>query len=404
MYFHAANFTVHHPLKIFYSLYLLVLFLVLQTSSYGQTLNAHLQINKEQQLPFVLEKQNNDFFIVNGLEVIPLQKRIVPNTDSLDLVFPYFNSFIRCKITRRGLTGYWHNLLKSDYKIPVEARRKKIKRSQPMSKIEGKWSVTFSTKQAAYSGVGVFEIKQNKVNGTFMTETGDYRFLSGYFQKDSLILSTFNGSHAFLFKAKMTGDSLLGTFYNGKHYQTDWIAVKNDQASLRNPNALTTIDSNQNIHFTFPDLNGNYYSFPNHISSEQATIIMLMGSWCPNCIDEAIYFKTLQEQYGRDKLKIIAVCYEVGDNENIWRESVKKLADKHHFPFIFLLAGKASKLLAHQHFPMLNHVMSFPTTLYVDKKGQVRKVYTGFYGPATKTYFEDFQKETLVLLEEMMGE
>ena len=355
-------------------------------------------------MPFILEKQNDDFFIVNGLEIIPLQKRIVPNTDSLDLVFPYFNSFIRCKISRRGMSGYWNNLLKTDYRIPFLAKKKKITLDNPNKNVEGKWAVTFSTKKDAYPGIGVFEVKQKTVNGTFMTETGDYRFLSGFFKKDSLILSTFNGSHAFLFKGKLSNDSLHGSFFSGKHYQTDWVAVKDNKASLRNPHSLTTVQNNQNIQFTFPDLNGNYYSFPNHISSEHASIIMLMGSWCPNCIDEAIFFKSLQEKYGKDKLKIVAVCYEVGDSEILWRESVRKLVDKHHFPFVFLLAGKASKLLAHQHFPMLNHVMAFPTTIYVDKKGRVRKIYTGFYGPATQGYFEEFKKETIQLLEEMMGE
>lgn len=371
---------------------------------HSEVLEAHLHLSKSHVLPFTLEKQNNDFFIVNGLEVIPLQKRIVPNTDSLDLVFPYFNSFIRCKINRKGLKGYWNNLLKTDYRIPFQAKKNKPKISKPNSMIEGKWAVTFSTKKDPYPAVGVFEIKQKQVNGTFMTETGDYRFLTGHFTDDSLVLSTFNGSHAFLFKARMTKDSLYGAFYSGKHYQTDWVAVKDENACLRNPNNITTIQENQTIQFTFPDLNGNYYSFPNHISSEQASIIMLMGSWCPNCIDEAVFFKSVQEKYGKDKLKIVAVCYEVGDAENLWREAVRKLVDKHNFPFVFLLAGKASKLLAHQHFPMLNHVMSFPTTLYVDKKGQVRKIYTGFYGPATKEYFEDFKKETFALLEEMMGE
>ncbi len=302
------------------------------------------------------------------------------------------------------MRGYWHNLLKTDYKIPVNAVKSKIKHQPANKNIEGKWAVTFSTQKEAYPAVGVFEIKHRKVNGTFMTETGDYRFLTGHFIDDSLVLSTFNGSHAFLFKAKMSGDSLKGYFWSGKHYQTDWVAVKDSNARLRNPNTLTTIDAQQRIQFTFPDLNGNYYSFPNHISSEHASVIMLMGSWCPNCIDEAIFFKSVQEKYGKDKLKIVAICYESGDTEHLWRESVRKLVDKHHFPFVFLIAGKASKLLAHQHFPMLNHVISFPTTLYVDKKGQVRKIYTGFYGPATKDYFEEFKRETYQLLEEMMQE
>jgi hypothetical protein len=53
---------------------------------------------------------------------------------------------------------------------------------------------------------------------------------------------------------------------------------------------------------------------------------------------------------------------------------------------------------------MLNRVMSFPTTLYLDKKGNVRKTYTGFYGPATGIYYENYAKETFELLEALIGE
>jgi thiol-disulfide isomerase/thioredoxin len=262
----------------------------------------------------------------------------------------------------------------------------------------------FSLSSNPYPAVGMFEIGDDYVHGTFMTETGDYRFLHGFFSGDSLVLSAFDGSHAFLFTAKQINDTIRGMFYSGNHYKTDWIAVKNEQATLSNPNSLTYFEDSRPFQFTFPDLNRNFYSFPNHINSTKVTIVMLMGSWCPNCIDEALFFKEVQQKYGADQLKIIALCYEAGDDEKHWYECVQKLRDLHNFPFIFLVAGKANKSLAHQHFPMLNNVISFPTTFYIDKKGDVRKIYTGFYGPATKTYFDSFKKETFELLDTLIAE
>ncbi len=364
----------------------------------------HMRLSESHVLPLQIQIQNNDFYIINGLEIIPLQRRIVPNTDSIDLVFPFFNSYLRCKIKRRTMVGYWQNLQKENYRIPFFVEKKKNKTTSAEVSIQGKWSATFSTENNPYSAVGIFESRGSQIFGTFLTETGDYRYLSGYAKNDSLYLATFNGSHAFLFIAKINGDSLNGVFFSGKHHKTNWIAYKNDNAELQNPYNLTKVDASQKVRFTFPDVYGNFYSFPNHINKNKVTVIMLMGTWCPNCIDEAHFFKTVRDKYGKDQLEIIAVCYEVSDSDEKRREAVQKMINQNKFDFTFLVAGKASKMLANQHFPMLNHVMSFPTTLYLDKNGNVSKIYTGFYGPATGVYYENYTKETFKLLEELIGE
>ncbi len=364
----------------------------------------YLKLSDQQRLPLQIKIQNSDFYLINGLEIMPLQKRLVPNTDSLDLVFPYFNSYLRCKFTKKRISGNWHNLQKENYSIPFFTEKKKVKPTPVNTAIIGKWSATFSTKNKPYPAVGIFEVKGSSVIGTFLTETGDYRYLCGYTQNDSIFLATFNGTQAYLFQASIEGDTLKGLFFSGKHYSTDWIAHKNDKAELQNPYTLTTLNAEHPVRFTFPDVKGNFYSFPNHINENKVSVIMLMGTWCPNCIDEAHFFKTVREKYGKDQLEIIAVCYEVSDSDEKRREAVQKMIDNNKFDFTFLVAGKANKTLANQHFPMLNHVMSFPTTLYLDKKGKVRKIYTGFYGPATGAYYENYSKETFALLEELVGE
>lgn len=364
----------------------------------------NLKLSNQYNLPLQFKIQNNDFYLINGLEIIPLQKRLVPNTDSLDLVFPYFNSYMRCKFKKKSMTGYWQNLQKENYRIPFAVEQKKVKTGSSDNNINGLWSATFSTQKDSYPAVGVFETRGTGVFGTFLTETGDYRYLSGFTKNDSLFLATFNGSQAFLFVAQIKGDSLKGTFFSGKHYKTDWIAYKNNGAKLQNPYTLTALDVEQKVRFTFPDVKGNFYTFPNHINENKATVIMLMGTWCPNCVDEAQFFKKVREKYSKDHLEIIAVCYEVSDVEEKRREAVQKMINQNQFDFTFLVAGKANKTLAHQHFPMLNHVMSFPTTLYIDKKGEVRKIYTGFYGPATGVYYENYSKETMELLDLLINE
>jgi hypothetical protein len=37
----------------------------------------------------------------------------------------------------------------------------------------------------------------------------------------------------------------------------------------------------------------------------------------------------------------------------------------------------------------LSHFLAFPTTIFLDKKGNVRKIYTGFSGPGTGQYCQE---------------
>lgn len=58
-----------------------------------------------------------------------------------------------------------------------------------------------------------------------------------------------------------------------------------------------------------------------------------------------------------------------------------------------LFAGLANKEAASQALPALSKVLSFPTTIIIDRKGNVSNIHTGFTGPATGTYYEEYVKE-----------
>ena len=53
---------------------------------------------------------------------------------------------------------------------------------------------------------------------------------------------------------------------------------------------------------------------------------------------------------------------------------------------------------------MLNHVLSYPTTIYIDKKGEVRKIHTGFNGPATGEKFSEFKMEFNNFVQQLLDE
>jgi len=42
----------------------------------------------------------------------------------------------------------------------------------------------------------------------------------------------------------------------------------------------------------------------------KAVIVQIMGSWCPNCMDESAYLSKVYKQYNKQGLEIIALAYE----------------------------------------------------------------------------------------------
>ncbi len=63
------------------------------------------------------------------------------------------------------------------------------------------------------------------------------------------------------------------------------------------------------------------------------------------------------------------------------------------YPILLAQYGTSNKQKANEKLPMLNHILSYPTTIYIDKAGEVRKIHTGFNGPATGEKFVEFKEE-----------
>jgi thiol-disulfide isomerase/thioredoxin len=360
-----------------------------------------------------------ELVIINAEERIPLTN-IETKEDSIFIKIDLFNSELKCKVIAEDrIVGAWYNYNKGkDYAIPFRAVNSYLPRfkSSPSSiDVSGKWEVMFDyDTDTPEKSIGLFnemnapctDCKKNYTNhikGTFLTETGDYRFLAGNLSKDSLYLSTFDGTHAFLFKAQLRNDTLWGEFYSGTHYKSKWYAIKNESVKLSDPYHLTYRVSDLPLTFSLPDLKNQVYTYPNKQIENKVTLIQLMGSWCPNCLDESYYLKEIKTKYA-DEIEIISIGFEACKSlqENLIQ--LQKYRDKLGLNFTYLLGGKASKSVASDLFPMLNEISSFPTLIFVDKSGKIRKIHTGFSGPSTGVYYEHFKTESNLFISHLIAE
>lgn len=377
-----------------------------------------LQISN-QELPFLLEIKPDSAgkvvgYIINGSEKILLDQ-VKVSGDSVTIPLHVFDAALLARINEAGnqLSGVWVRYnLEEPYVVKFTAShnqqyRFSEKPDPATQNYSGKWDVVFTDEQGVVeNAIGVFTQNGNQLAGTFLSPTGDYRYLAGEVSGPELRLSTFDGYHAYLFKAVPAGTGKLqGKFISGKTGRSTWVATLNPQAQLPAADTLTYLKPGYSkLNFTFPDLTGKKVSLSDPMFSGKVVVVQLMGSWCPNCMDETAYLSPFYQEYKSKGVEMVGLAYEQSPEFAKARKRLLKLKARYHIDYPLLVAGTRDKEAAAKTLPMLNHIMAFPTTIILDKKGNVRKIHTGFSGPGTGHYYtefvQDFQKTITKLLQE----
>ena len=404
---------------------LIIVFLLCCKALFAQqkeSWTGQLQLNDSTALPVPLILETSGEHLVlefqNGTERIRTQE-VQTVGDSLLIKLPVFDSELRLKKGASKLSGVWINHARQDRNI-IAFKAEKTSHSMavatPCRLLHGEhWKVRFSpNSDDEYTAIGLFDLNESTgiLQGTYLTETGDYRYLSGTAKPSkqgyALSMGCFDGSHAFLFEASLdtAAATMQGTFFSGAHWQEPWNAVRDDAFALRDPDSLTALKPGFNsIDFAFPNLEGKQVNLKDDRYKGKVLIVQIMGSWCPNCMDETRYFAALQRKFRARGLEVIALAFERGNDVEQQRKNLIRAKQQLGADYEFLLTGYSGKAAeASKALPMLNRVMAFPTAIYIDRKGMVRNISTGFNGPATGTYNEAWMEKTNLLLEQLLAE
>jgi len=334
------------------------------------------------------------------------------NGDSVAIKMPLFESEFKLKLSKGALTGKWiKHLADSDAVVDFNAvygNNQRFKTDKkPAANISGRWAVGFGEGEEKDFAVGEFKQDDAKLTGTFLTTTGDYRFLEGVVSGDSLYLSCFDGGHAYLFNAKIKGDSITsGKFYSGRTGTDVWTAVKDANAKLPDAYSLTALKPGfKKLAFTFNDLSGNKVSLTDQRFKNKVVIVQIMGSWCPNCMDETAYLVNYYKKYHPKGVEIVGLAYERTTDFARSQKALQQLVDRFNISYPILITGYTpARGEAAKSLPMMEKVLGFPTTIIVDKKGDVRKIHTGFSGPGTGEHYIEFITEFEKLTDNLLAE
>jgi peroxiredoxin len=334
--------------------------------------------------------------------------------DSIIIKLPFFESQIHALLDKTGrLNGVYLKRLASNYQImPFHAAKEDFRflvQNKVISiNVTGRWAVNFwdeTSKDSAYA-IGEFIQTGNTVTGTFLNATGDYRYLQGVVEGDSLKLSCFDGGHAYLFTAKVNGeDSIYGSHFSGPVFKEIWFGKKDNQARLPDEFALTKMKpGKQKLDFSFRDIDGKITSIHDARYKDKVVVIQIMGSWCPNCMDETFVLSELYDNFRNKGVEVIGLAYERSTDFERSQKSLRSFQKRFNVHYDILITGVSvnDSLKTQKTLPQLQSIEGFPTTIFIGKNGEVAKIHTGFNGPGTGEHFSEQKKEFYDLINELL--
>lgn len=359
-----------------------------------------LEVENNKYLPFNFSVTNDSTLVVqNSSEIVDFS--IVYSNDSIFIKSKVFEGFIKGVLVENKINGFF-TIESLDRSVPFSSyknnNRFNIDFDENKKLTLNRWKFTFNpNKDNASFSVGIFNsIGENEISATFRTTTGDYGYMHGGYKENKIVLSTFNGSRAYLFEAEMNKDSIEGVMYAGNHSKTIVKGVLDNDFELLNEYSLTSLrGKNQKFDFSFENTLGKLISIDDKFYDGKSMVVQLMGSWCSNCLDESKFYVDYMNKNELKDIEFVALAFEYAKTKDNALNSIRKLKKQLGINYPILLAqyGSSDKSRALEKFPMLNKIISYPTTIFLDKNKDVIKIHTGFNGPATGEKYTEFINE-----------
>ncbi|MDG1681657.1 MAG: TlpA disulfide reductase family protein [Flavobacteriaceae bacterium] len=361
-----------------------------------------LEVENNKYLPFNFSVTNDSTLVVqNSSEIVGFSIDYLK--DSIFIRSKVFEGFIKGVLEDNKINGVF--VIESlDRSVPFTSYNSSKRFNIDFEKNEkltlNRWRFTFNPNMDNASiSLGIFNpIGQNEISATFRTSSGDYGFMHGGYKDSKIVLSTFNGSRAYLLEAELNNnnDSIKGIMYSGNHSKTIIEGVLDNVFELSNEYSLTSLQSkNQKFEFSFENTAGKLISIDDDIFDGKSMVIQLMGSWCSNCLDESKFYVDYMNKNKLNDIEFVALAFEYAKTKDGALNSILKLKNQIGIDYPILLAqyGSSDKGKALEKFPMLNNIISYPTTIFLDKNKDVIKIHTGFNGPATGEKYIEFINE-----------
>lgn len=371
----------------------------------------------DQKFPFLFDVANATtdsatVYLINGAERVPL-KGVRYSTDTVIIPIEAYDAELRGVISDGKFEGRFIKLFVEggDEGVPFSAVKTDAPRFEKAATpatapLSGKWDIDFiSPKGDTARNVGIFNQDGDILTGSILTNAGDLRYLEGALTNDGFQFSAFAGLSPYLIKGRFEGnDNFTGEFYTTRGV-TKLIGKRNAEATLADPYSLAYMKKGfDRLDFTFPDIEGNKVSLSDPKFKDKVVIVSILGSWCPNCLDEMEYLSPWYKENKDRGVEIIGLAFERKDDPEYVKTVLSRLVKRYDTTYDILFAGKLGDDATAKALPQVSKITGYPTTIFIDREGKVRKIHTGFNGPATGLFYEEFKQDFNKVIDELLAE
>ena len=271
--------------------------------------------------------------------------------------------------------------------------------------ISGQWDIAVQSPKGEAAWRLFIRQSGPVVSASILRVDGDTGLLEGRYTDGSFVLSHFSGARPLLLQLTANEDGSLSILENGKARYT---AVKSAEARARglpepaDPSRWTSVkDPSQPLRFLGRTLDGVELSESDPRFKGKVVLLNIMGSWCPNCHDEAPFLAELHRKYRKQGLQVVSISFE--DAEQLKNPTrLRAFVKAYGIEYPVLLGGEPSELS--QKLPQAVNLNTWPATFFVGRDGLVRGAHAGFAGRATGGAHEALKAELSAIVERLLAE
>jgi thiol-disulfide isomerase/thioredoxin len=357
------------------------------------------------ELPFLFrieaDKDTIFRFVMNAGSEEILSRNVQVIDDSIIIELPQYESMIIAGISATGdsLQG---RFIKTKYDVSTSYKFSAVYGQKYTFKANGKanirdfsgyYDAKFYAKNDSMfeNAVGYLHQDGIEIYGSFVTKHGDFRQMTGIVDGDSAFLGGFDGSFANLFCLKKSTKGFIGRRYTAYSLGGKIEAVLNPSTKLMDLDHVVSANVDSKIKVplavanTFLDLEDPEYK-------GKLVILQILGTWCPNCTDEARMLVEFDQKYRSRGLKIVGLAFErtamLEKAANLIEVMRKRLGIE--YPVFHAGTPKAEE--SSRKLAFIKGFETYPTTVFVSPEGKIIRIHNGFSGPGTGPLYETEKK------------
>lgn len=273
--------------------------------------------------------------------------------------------------------------------------------------IGGLWEIEVKSPKGESAWRFIVRQSGADVSAAILRVDGDTGALTGRYRDGKFVLSHFSGERPYVMEAAPKPDGSLAITLNDYNGTRELPAYRPADARAKglpepaDPAQHTRVaDAQKPLEFRFPDLSGRIVSNTDARFLGKVVLVVITGSWCPNCHDEAPFLADLYRKYRDRGLEIVALDFE----EPAQMDDLARLrAFVWHYGIRYTVLVGGDPDDVNKKIPQLVNLNSWPTTVFIGRDGLVKSIHAGFASPASGDFNGQLKAEITSRVEALLA-